>query len=168
MVKATATPEKGAEKCTFIEEAQNTVDRLNAELASMQEQVKAKKAIVKDAEHRRDALIRLGPDALKQQQPLFETPEEKPNGKPKKTETKAAKPGKNKAWRSLPVKDAIAVGAVVNQLEAWSPPVVNLGELFLWLKKNKFTQLPGVGEDKAAQAADQLGEWQKANPQYDF
>lgn len=156
-------------KLEAIEEQHDTVRRLREEWEALDQDAKAKKKLLQAAERRRDAVIVIGEDALKEQTALF--PEAEANGKEKKPGRKkkdAAEPDapKDEAWRERPVNDAIAVGVVVNGLETQDPPVLTLGEMADWLKKRRLTDLPGVGEEKAAKASDQLAEFFKANPQY--
>lgn len=153
------------DKLTCIEEIQDAIDKAKRQVAGYTAELAAAKSLVKTLEQRRDTIIKIGPDALKEQQPLFDGGEEKTNGKAKTKEKKPPRGG-DKSWRSRPVKDAISLGAVVNQLEVWDPPVQTLGELELWLKKNKFQDLPGVSADKGGEAIDQYEAFFKANPGY--
>jgi len=159
------------DKLTCIEEICDAIDKARQRREAFKAELAAATSLVKTLESRRDTLIKLGPDALKEQQPLFGG-DEKSNGQAAKNgKAKAEKPAKGKgnlatSWRSRPVKDAIAIGAVVNQLEVWDPPIQNLGELTLWLKNHKFQDLPGVSADKAGEAIDQYEEFFKANPHY--
>lgn len=158
------------DKLTCIEEIQDAIDKQRRIVASYKAEGKAAESMLKTLEGRRDALISIGPDALKEQQPLF-SGDEKPNGKPKGKGKAGDKPARGKgnlatSWRSLKVSDAISLGVVVNQLEVWDPTVRNMGELQLWLKNHKFQDLPGVSADKAGEAIDQYEAFFKANPHY--
>jgi hypothetical protein len=164
-------------KMQFVEEHRETVKRLEQQHANEVAQAKATKSLLDAAKSRLNQLIDIGEDSLKQQQPLeFDAAatEKKPKTRKEKAGANGQALGEKlkgkdgpKAWRSRPITDAISVGVVTNQLEQLSDPrVSNLGELVLWMKKNILASLPGVSEDKAGLAADQLAEFWKANPHY--
>jgi hypothetical protein len=156
-------------KLQLIEEMQLTVDRLKVDVANADATLKAKKTILKEAEGRLSTLIRLGEDALKEQTALFPEEMEEPgtkHAKAKKAEAGGDPKDGPKGWQKRPIKDAITLGSVVNALEVHDQPCTTLGDLILWLKKHDFTHLNGVGAEKAGKAADQLGEFWKANPHY--
>lgn len=157
-------------KLQLIEDQQRTVERLTLQVANRKAEYDAARKLLDESIRRRDSIIVLGEAALKEQQPLFEgdhgKEEKKPSRTPKKAEAKAK--GTDTSWKTRPVKDAITLGAIVNGLESQDPPVLNLGGLMIWLKDHTFRDLAGVGEEKAAKAADQLAEFRKAHPEFDF
>ena len=170
-----------SDKLTLIEDQRKTIKRLALREANAKAEYQAAKKLLEQAEKQLTAVIDLGEDALKEQQPLLaDLDEPATNGKPKRISKKAANEaaiaaqaplgepgkGKDKSWKSRPVKDALSIGSVVNALEHCEPPVMNLGELQLWLKKHSLLDLPGVGQEKAAKAADQLADFWKDHPEY--
>lgn len=169
-------------KMELVEELQKTIDKIDGEIDVLTSALKGKKQIKAETEKKKTLLIQLGESALKEQTALFadiETAEgnraTKAAAKAKK-DSKAAKapaaqvgakpPGKEKANWQRPIKDVITLGSVVNALETLPSPINTLGDCKRWLEKNKFTDLPGVGVDKAAKAADQMAEFYKAHPEY--
>ena len=164
-----------ADKLKLIEEAHDTVKRLRVSVENRKADLDAAKKLLDQAIKRRDSITDLGEAALKDQQPLFsDDSTAEANGKASKGKAKAAaaeKPakvakGKDTSWVGMPVKNAITIGVIVNGLETHDPPVTTLGDLMLFLKRHKFEDLPGVGAEKAAKAADQLAEFRKAHPEF--
>ena len=163
-------------KLQLIEEAHDTVNKLGMRLANAKAEYDSAKKLLDQAEKRRNQIIAIGEDALKEQTPLFKDGDEATNGKAEKKPSKkaaneaavASANGKEQ-WRHLPISDAIKIGAVVNQLAVLSPPVTTLGELQLWLKKGgKLIDLPGVSEVKMQKALDHWDEFFRHKPQFDL
>jgi len=127
---------------------------LEIELAGLLEEVKERKAHIKVVSHKLRALIRGGESAVREQQPLFEEPKTKTN-----------------AWRDLPISAAISVVAVLRGFEE-QHGITTLGKAQDWLNTDwdarfkGYSALKGVGEEKAAQASDQMDEFWKAHPEY--
>lgn len=171
------------DKTQSIEEHHHTVKTYKRRMENAKAAYDAEKKAYEAAIRRRDAIIEIGEDALREQQPLFDQAgSDHTNGAAKNGAAKERKPSKkdaneaainaaaapNEAWKSLPVSDAIKVGSVVNGLDTLDKPVRTLGELAAWLNEpgNRLTNLPGVGEEKMSKALDQFTEFWKAHPEY--
>ena len=163
------------DKLKLIEEANDTVVTLRRRVENAKASLDAEKKALDAAIKRRDTIIVIGEKALEEQQPLFAgNGDAKANGAGKKekklTKKEAAQAAIDAAtdWRTLAVKDAITLGAVVNGLEALSPSIVTLGGLVDWFNDgHSLHELPGVGDEKFTKAMDQWEAFWKSHPGFE-